>query len=285
MTSWKTACPNADLPIIRHSQHQWDEPLCRLVRDNLIETSTSTTERARLLAAASWESGSWLQALPSKNLGTLLSTNTLRFSLCLRLGVACVAPHQCQCGTSVSRFGLHGLSCSRSVGRLSRHASLNDILRRALVTAGAPAVLEPPGLARDDGKRPDGMTLVPWKMGRPLVWDATCVDTLAASHLPGTSNRAGAAANSAEHLKRRKYAAIDSSFMFEPFGVETLGPWGSGAHSIFKELAKRLVDATGDKKAGTYLAQRIGIAVQRGNAASLLGTLPQGTDLEPIFYL
>ncbi|XP_063382985.1 uncharacterized protein LOC134669394 [Cydia fagiglandana] len=193
--SWKTACPNADLPITRHSQHQWDEPLCLLVRGNLNETSTSTTERARLLAATKWESGSWLQALPSKNLGTLLSTNTFRISLCLRLGVACVAPHLCQCGANVTCFGVQGLSCARSVGRLSRHASLNDILRRALVTAGVPAVLEPSGLARDDGKRPDGMTLVPWKMGRPLVWDATCVDTLAQSHLPGTSNRAGAGAN------------------------------------------------------------------------------------------
>ncbi|XP_063361816.1 uncharacterized protein LOC134650812 [Cydia amplana] len=51
--------------------------------------------------------------------------------------------------------------------------------------------------------------------------------------------------------------------------------WGPGAHGIFSELAKRLVEATGDKKADFYLAQRIGIAVQRGNAdaASLLGTV------------
>ncbi|XP_047992085.1 membrane-bound alkaline phosphatase-like [Leguminivora glycinivorella] len=118
------------------------------------------------------------------------------------------------------------------------------------------------------------MTLVPWKLGRPLVWDATCVDTVAPSHLPGTSVRAGAAADAAEHLKRRKYAAIDAGYIFEPFGVEALGPWGQGAHGIFKELAKRLIDASGDRKAGAYLAQRIGIAVQRGNAASLLGTLP-----------
>ncbi|XP_063381909.1 uncharacterized protein LOC134668358 [Cydia fagiglandana] len=66
---------------------------------------------------------------------------------------------------------------------------------------------------------------------------------------------------------------------------KTLGPWGQGAHSVYKELAKRLIDATGDRKAGAYLAQRIGVAVQRGNAASLLGTLPEGTDLGPVFYL
>ncbi|XP_073949065.1 lipase 3-like [Choristoneura fumiferana] len=38
-------------------------------------------------------------------------------------------------------------------------------------------------MARDDGKRPDGVTLVPWKLGRALMWDATCVDTFALSHI------------------------------------------------------------------------------------------------------
>jgi hypothetical protein len=37
------------------------------------------------------------------------------------------------------------------------------------------STLEPNGLSRDDGKRPDGMTLVPWIKGQPLVWDVTVV--------------------------------------------------------------------------------------------------------------
>jgi hypothetical protein len=41
------------------------------------------------------------------------------------------------------------------------------------------STLEPNGLSRDDGKRPDGMTLVPWIKGQPLVWEVTVVDTLA----------------------------------------------------------------------------------------------------------
>jgi hypothetical protein len=35
------------------------------------------------------------------------------------------------------------------------------------------STLEPNGLSRDEGKRPDGMTLVPWIKGQPLVWDLT----------------------------------------------------------------------------------------------------------------
>ncbi|KAM3956087.1 uncharacterized protein ACR2FA_009978 [Aphomia sociella] len=38
-------------------------------------------------------------------------------------------------------------------------------------------------------------------MGRALVWDVTCVDTLAASHVQGTSRRAGSAAEAAENQK------------------------------------------------------------------------------------
>ncbi|CAH2208604.1 jg25066, partial [Pararge aegeria aegeria] len=126
----------------------------------------------------------------------------------------------------VDTYGHHGLSCSRSAGRFSRHGTINDIIRRSLATAHVPAVLEPIGLARSDGKRPDGMTLIPWRLGRSLLWDATCVDTLAASHIQATSSMVGAAASSAEQAKRRKYENLDSSFIYVPFGVETLGPWG-----------------------------------------------------------
>jgi hypothetical protein len=38
-------------------------------------------------------------------------------------------------------------------------------------------------IQRIDGKRPDGMTLVPWIKGQPLVWDVTVVDTLADSYV------------------------------------------------------------------------------------------------------
>ncbi|KAG7312232.1 hypothetical protein JYU34_001704 [Plutella xylostella] len=139
---------------------------------------------------------------------------------------------------------------------------------------------------RDDGKRPDGMSLVPWKRGRLLVWDATCVDTLAPSHLPSTSTEAGAAAGRAETMKGRKYASLGEGYMFVPFGVETLGPWGPEARRLVKEIGSRLKEVTRDPRAGSYLAQRISIAIQRGNAASVLGTLPDsGSDLASIFFL
>ncbi|CAH2232150.1 jg20825 [Pararge aegeria aegeria] len=191
-------------------------------------------------------------------------------------------PHRCHCGDSVDTYGHHGLSCSRSAGRFSRYSTINDIIRRSLATAHVPAVLEPIGLARSDGKRPDGMTLIPWRLGRSLLWDATCVDTLAASHIQATSSMVGAAASSAEQAKRRKYENLDSSFIFVPFGVETLGPWGPEARALFKELSKRVIESTGDPRAGSYLGQRISLAIQRGNAASILGTVPRCGGFEDV---
>ena len=43
-----------------------------------------------------------------------------------------------------------------------------------LMTAHIPSRLEPTGLMRSDGKRPDGATMSPWKSGCILVWDGTC---------------------------------------------------------------------------------------------------------------
>jgi hypothetical protein len=54
------------------------------------------------------------------------------------------------------------------------------------------STLEPNGLSRDDGKRPDGMTLVPWI--KVKVWDVTVVDTLAGSYVLKTSEVSGFAA-------------------------------------------------------------------------------------------
>ncbi|CAH2218374.1 jg14267 [Pararge aegeria aegeria] len=119
----------------------------------------SKRDRARLSAK---ESGYWLNALPSGNLGTMLDHTTLSVVIGLATTfITYIQPHRCHCGDSVDTYGHHGLSCSRSAGHFFRHSNINDTIRRSLATAHVPAVLEPIGLARSDGKRPDGMTLIP----------------------------------------------------------------------------------------------------------------------------
>ena len=70
------------------------------------------------------------------------------------------------------------MTCKKNSGRVQRHAWLNDLIHRALIRAEVTAIQEPQGLSRDDGKRPDGLTLVPWQSGRSATWDVTVVHTL-----------------------------------------------------------------------------------------------------------
>ena len=41
---------------------------------------------------------------------------------------------------------------------------------------------------------------------------------------------------------------------------------------------------TGEKRAGAFLLQRLSLAVQRGNCASVFGTIPSGADFEELFF-
>ena len=119
----------------------------------------------------------------------------VRIAVGLRLGVPLCHPHTCcHCGTLVDKRATHGLSCYKSEGRHSRHAAFNDIIKHSLVAAQIPSMLEPTGPCRSDGKRPNGVTIIPWKSGRTLVWDTTCTDTYAASHLDQAVREAGAIA-------------------------------------------------------------------------------------------
>jgi len=126
---------------------------------------------------------------------------------------------------------------------------------------------------RNDGKRPDGATLVPWARGRCLLWDFTCPDTLAPSHISKSSQAAGSVASEAEARKSAKYSELSVAYSFVPIAVETFGAWGPEAMAFISELGRRIVVATGDPRSTAFLRQRIDVALQRGNAASVMGTL------------
>ena len=72
-------------------------------------------------------------------------------------GIAICHPHKCcSCGADVDALGTHGLSCRYSSVRHCRHATVNDSVKRSLDSARIPSHLEPLGLYRSDGRRPDG---------------------------------------------------------------------------------------------------------------------------------
>ena len=66
--------------------------------------------------------------------------------------------------TLVDAQGLHAMVYKKAPGKIAKHHVFNDndIIWRAVGAAGIPAVKEPSGLDKQDGKRPDGLTLIPW---------------------------------------------------------------------------------------------------------------------------
>ena len=126
---------------------------------------------------------------------------------------------------------------------------------------------------RGDGRRPDGMTIIPYKNGKSLVWDSTCTDTFAATNINHSALQPGYAANLAEANKRQKYATLMDRYFFEPIAVETTGVLGNSTRILLKELGKRMAAETGDAREGAWLRQRISFAVARGNAQSIIATV------------
>ena len=139
--------------------------------------------------------------------------------------------------------------------------------------AGFPTRSEPPNLLRADGKRPDGVTLIPYSRGKPLVWDATVRTTVCASLVGQTSRQAGAAAETADAAKRRKYAAFAPDYMVVPLAFETHGAMSAATGTFLEALGKQIVRESGCRRAATFFYQRLSLAIQRGNAVSILGSM------------
>ena len=65
-----------------------------------------------------------------------------------------------------------------------------------------------------------------WRGGKSLVWDYTCRDTMAQSHVSGTSKEAGSAAQTAEKTKMSLYSELTRDYDVIPVAMETMGSWG-----------------------------------------------------------
>ena len=114
--------------------------------------------------------------------------------------------------------------------------------------------------------------MLPWKHGRPLVWDVTCSDTYAQSYQGLAASRAGAVADQAERRKASQYSHLEGSHFFAPVSVETTGAMGTDTIRFLREIARKIATRSGEPNAYQHLIQRISVAVQQGNSISIMGT-------------
>ena len=128
--------------------------------------------------------------------------------------------------------------------------------------------------------------MVSWKKGNPLLWDYTCGDSLAPSYARQSSLEAGYVAKEAEKRKRNHYEHLEKDYNFVPICTETMGTWGAEGLKLLYEISKHTTEETGEKNATSHILQAIGVHIQRANAISISGTLPENSEiLDEIYYL
>jgi len=174
----------------------------------------------------------------------------------------------------VDACGVHSFVCKRAPGKTTRHHALNDLIARAFSSAGLPVTKEPSGLFRSDGKRPDGLTLVPWSSGKALCWDLAITCPLADSYIVTAARESGAAAELVASRKEEKYAALDGRYIFQPIAIETLGVFNTSARQLLSNLGRKIFESTGEAREASFLFQICSVLVQRFNAIQLHDSLP-----------
>ena len=67
--------------------------------------------------------------------------------------------------------------------------------------------------------------------------------------------------------------------------VETLGSWAPMGLKFIQDIGSRIAYCTGEKRSTSFLFHALSIATQRGNAASIAGTVPSMKKLDEVYYL
>jgi len=89
--------------------------------------------------------------------------------------------------------------------------------------------------------------------------------------------KAGSAASEKELKKLHKYQDISTSVDFIPVAIESSGVWEQHAMELVSEIGRELTEVRHDRTTvNNVLRQRLAVAVQRGNASCIIGTLKIG---------
>ena len=133
---------------------------------------------------------------------------------------------------------------------------------------------------RDDGKRPDGLSLIPWKNGKPITWDVTVVNPLADSYIALAASTQCGVAEMAATKKIEKYANLPSGYIFQPLAFETLGAPSSSCADFLSDLGRRLKQPSGEIRSSEFLFQRVSVCLQRYNSVAFKGSFSLPTESE-----
>ena len=150
-------------------------------------------------------------------------------------------------------------------------------MKRGFTSAKVPFHLEPSGLHRTDGKCASR-----WHNGGPLEeWKAPHLGCDVPGHLCSLILPCHlgieAVAALAEEREVTKYVHLTPVHLFSPIIVETMGVFSPHTKALVTDLGRRLTQTTRKEAATTYLFQRLSVAVQQNNCASVMA--PQANSI------
>ena len=106
----------------------------------------------------------------------------------------------------------------------------------------------------------------------PAAFLASAAGSYNPSYISDATREARAVVTAAEARKKEKYALLSKSHHFVPIAIEMSGALGPDALSLLTDISRCRQSMTHDHQSLPFLLQRVSIALQHGNAASVLGT-------------
>jgi len=97
------------------------------------------------------------------------------------------------------------------------------------------------------------------------------VSTLAQSYVDRAATGVGAVAEMAAERKLAKYSNLASNFIFQPIAVENLGAFNLSTLKFLSDLGHKLSNFL-EKRASSFLFQRLSVSLQRFNSVLLHNT-------------
>jgi len=187
-----------------HPQHQLSVLVHKAKLAKLLASSHTPRDQLHLAAVARPHAGSWLAALPVKQLGLKFDKNEFIALLRWWLGLSILLPEPCpepKCTHSLDVWGDHAVMCPCGPSRIARHDAVNNVWAHCLKSAGFYVTKEVH--CDPDSQRRSADTLVDcWLFGRQCAHDWVITHTLQKSALARASVDPATALADAEAFKR-----------------------------------------------------------------------------------
>jgi len=187
---------------------------------DIIQSLVNNQTTQYLVDAAAAHSGDWLNAVPISACWVRLNDEAVRVAVGLRLDTELCQPYHCVCMWCIGRQSWIPCTILQLKSWLLPAPSFYQWFDMARFMQGR---FTTHGLLWSDDKRPDGLTLIPWRNGRCVTWEVKVADTVAPSYLSISSSCVPSAAEAAAKRKEDKYTEIACNFHFFPIAFEIFG--------------------------------------------------------------